>query len=68
MEHSSREIPQVTYDMAKIEFWEHGQTEIDFFLRKIYSSREIYGQTEDLDNVVALLCDQTVTCTKRSEG
>jgi hypothetical protein len=48
----------VTYDMAKTEFWEHGQTELDFFLRKIYSLSEMYGHTEDLDNVVALLCDR----------
>jgi len=57
-EHSSREIPRVTYDMAKTEFWEHGQTEIDFFLRKIYSLSEMYGHAEDLDNVVALLCNR----------
>ena len=57
-ETSTKELPHVTYDMARIDFWEHGKSEIRFFLEKMLELREALKYEDDLDCVVAVLFDQ----------
>lgn len=59
-----REIPAntipsiVSFDMAKGQFWDHGQTDIKFFVEIIAQLKELYGHDDDRESVVALLCDR----------
>ena len=47
-------IPTVSWDMARSNFWEHAQKEINFFINKIKSMRD--PTTKDkMDNVVQVL-------------